>query len=390
MDPYSGRNQDLDSVMGTVNRIQRLTSADGFSEWKFRIESYIKMAQPKVWRSMMRGPKEIKEADETTGIDTLKSMEDYTDDDWAIVEEDHKALGVLTMALTPDIAQGFREYTNAKSLWKALIAVYEGNDDMKQSRQDLLRQRFNMFNHILGESLEAQLQRFTTLTTEVSTAGIVLPKSEINKKLLNSLHEKWDMNVFVIKKTSNLNTMTLAETLAVIKAFDMDITQREINRASYNTGRSSNSAFAAQPSMVASSPSYAPVAQVYSAGSSSSVPATHTEENLGIMAGNCYKAVVNGELPATVMMSELDQIHPDDVEEMDISWAIGMAVFRAKKFTQRTGRNAWGGGGDRKMGYNKSKLRCFNCHEEGHFARECTKPKVENRNYHPHQNNNDV
>ena len=176
-----------------------------------------------------------------------------------------------------------------------------------------------MFNHILGESLEAQLQRFSTLTTEISTAGIVMPRSEINKKLLNSLHEKWDHHVFVIKKTSNLNNMTLAETLAVIKSFDMDVTQWEINRASYNAGKSSNSAFAAQPSIIAP-----PQPQTYSTGSSSSVPAIHTgqmargvEENMGIMTVNCYNAVVNGELPPPVLMSELDQIHPDDVEEMD-------------------------------------------------------------------------
>ncbi|KAL4582814.1 hypothetical protein LXL04_007375 [Taraxacum kok-saghyz] len=313
MDPYSGRQQDLDSVMGTMTRIPRLTSADSFSEWKHRIENHIKLTNQKIWRSILRGPIQIYDTDEVTGVVVKKLTKDYTDADFDKVELDEKAMAILTMALTPEIAQGFREYTDA---------------------------------------------------------GNVMPRSEINKKQLNSLHEKWDMNVFVIKKTSNLNTMTLAETLAVIKAFDMDVTQREINRAGYNTGRSSNSAFAAQPSTVASSQSSAPVAQVYSAGSSSSVPATHTEENLGVMAGNCYKVVVNGELPATVMMSELDQIHPDDVEEMDISWHIGMAVFRAKKFTQRTGRNIWGGAGDRNMGYNKSKLRCFNCHEEGHFARE--------------------
>ena len=56
MDFYNnqGRNQDLDSIMGTMTRIPRLTCADGFSEWKFRIESYIKGAHPKV-----RGPVKI-------------------------------------------------------------------------------------------------------------------------------------------------------------------------------------------------------------------------------------------------------------------------------------------------------------------------------------------
>ena len=63
--------------------------------------------------------------------------------------------------------------------------VNKGNEDMKENRQDMLRQNFNMFNYIPGETLEAQLQRFTTLTTEMNTTGIFLTKSEINKKLLN-------------------------------------------------------------------------------------------------------------------------------------------------------------------------------------------------------------
>ena len=63
----------------------------------------------------------------------------------------------------------------------------------------------------------------------MSTAGIVLSRSEINKKLLNSLPRNWDMNVSVIKKTKDLNRLSLAEVMTVIKACDMDDKQREIN-----------------------------------------------------------------------------------------------------------------------------------------------------------------
>lgn len=60
--------------------------------------------------------------------------------------------------------------------------------------------------------------------------------SEINKKLLNSLPKSWGMNVSVIKKTKDLNRLSLAKTMAIIKACDLDDKQREINHInSYTT-----------------------------------------------------------------------------------------------------------------------------------------------------------
>ncbi|XP_052626990.1 uncharacterized protein LOC128133548 [Lactuca sativa] len=173
-----------------------------------------------VWRSILRGHVRITTTVGGQVID--KEVENYTDEEFEKIEEQERALATLTMALSPDIPQGFREYTSTKDLWEVLIEVYEGNVDMKESRQDMLRQKFNMFNYILGESLEAQLQRFTTLTTDMNISGIYLTKSEINKMLLNALPRSWDMYVVVIKKTKDLNRLTLAETMAIIKACDID------------------------------------------------------------------------------------------------------------------------------------------------------------------------
>ncbi|KAM0044014.1 putative transcription factor interactor and regulator CCHC(Zn) family [Helianthus debilis subsp. tardiflorus] len=75
-------------------------------------------------------------------------------------------------------------------------------------------------------------------------------------------------------------------------------------------------------------------------------------------------------------MDDLDQIHPEDVEEMDITWQMAMAAFRAKNFVRKTGRNKWQGltfTGPTKMPFE---FRCYNCHEPGHLARNCTKPRV--------------
>nr|GEX02564.1 uncharacterized mitochondrial protein AtMg00810-like [Tanacetum cinerariifolium] len=63
-------------------------------------------------------------------------------------------------------------------------------------------------------------------------------------------------------------------------------------------------------------------------------------------------------------------IDVDDLEEMDLRWQMTMLTMRARIFLQKTGRNL----GDNRvttMGFDMSKVECYNCYRKGHFAREC-------------------
>nr|GEZ44778.1 hypothetical protein [Tanacetum cinerariifolium] len=64
---------------------------------------------------------------------------------------------------------------------------------------------------------------------------------------------------------------------------------------------------------------------------------------------------------------DLKQIDVDDLEEMDLRWQMAM---RARRFLQKTCQNLRANG-PTSMGFDMSKVECYNCHRKGYFAREC-------------------
>nr|GEW93223.1 ribonuclease H-like domain-containing protein [Tanacetum cinerariifolium] len=76
---------------------------------------------------------------------------------------------------------------------------------------------------------------------------------------------------------------------------------------------------------------------------------------------------------------DLNQIDADDLEEIDLKWQMAMLTVRARKFLQRTGRYL-GANRHTSIGFNMSKVECYNCHSKGQFVRECRSPKDIRRN----------
>ncbi|GJY01608.1 ribonuclease H-like domain-containing protein [Tanacetum coccineum] len=83
---------------------------------------------------------------------------------------------------------------------------------------------------------------------------------------------------------------------------------------------------------------------------------------------------VNQNQPNSPQLSheDLQQINPDDIEEIDLRCQIAMLTMRARRFLKNTRRKLTVNGNET-LSFDKSKVECYNCHKRGHFARESAK-----------------
>nr|GEY64595.1 retrovirus-related Pol polyprotein from transposon TNT 1-94 [Tanacetum cinerariifolium] len=64
-----------------------------------------------------------------------------------------------------------------------------------------------------------------------------------------------------------------------------------------------------------------------------------------------------------------NQIDADDLEEIDLKWQMAMLTMRANRFLQRIRRNLEANG-TTSIGFNISKVECYNCHRRGNFTKK--------------------
>nr|GEV60966.1 hypothetical protein [Tanacetum cinerariifolium] len=254
-----------------------------------------------------------------------------------------KARGTLLMAL-PDTHQlKFNIHKDAKTLMEAIEKWFGGNKETKKVQKTLLKQQYENFNGLSFESL---------FLRSLPTDGELIPSFWRNK--------------------TDLEDQSLDDQFNSLKIYEAEV--KSSSSASTST---QNIAFVSSQHTDSTNDSVSDVGSVSAASAKVHVFAHPNVDTLSDAVIYSFFATQSNSLQLD--NDDLKQIDADDLEEIYLIWQMAMLTMRAKRFLQRIGRNL-GANGTTSIGFDMSKVECYNCHRRGYFARECRSPKDTKRN----------
>ncbi|GJT98911.1 putative ribonuclease H-like domain-containing protein [Tanacetum coccineum] len=283
------------------------------------------------------------------------------------IEKERKAKNILLMAIPNEHMRRFHGMDDAKEIWEAIKTRFGGNANSKKMHKAVFKQQFKAFKISSSEGLEKGYDRFQQLLSQLEAHGAEVSTEDANHKFLRSLPLAWSNLAMTIRTKLEVDTLSIDDLYNNLRVFE-----QEIQGASKTSSSAQNVAFVSQ-----SKSSTNKVKSGFSGAYSTCTPSTSSTNvpEKEVLAGFAdeviYSLFAKQSEDWDLLHEDLEQIDDVDIEEMDINWQIAMIAIRMKKFYKKTGRRVRVDG-KTPVGFDKKKLECFNCHNTGHFARECT------------------
>nr|GEY18362.1 plastid delta12-fatty acid acetylenase [Tanacetum cinerariifolium] len=224
-----------------------------------------------------------------------------------------------------------------------------------------------------SEVLDQTFDRLQNLISQLEIHGESVSQEDVNQKFLRSLSPEWNTHTIMWRKKPEIDTLSLDDLYNNPKIYEPEVK----GTSSLNTN-TQNVAFVSSNNTNKSNGAVNTTHDVTTASTQATAINITPIDNLSdAIICSFFESQPNSQ---QLDNEDLQQIHPDDLEEIDLRWQMAMLTMRARRLLKNT-RRKFSMNGNETIGFDKSKVECYNCHKRGHIARECRAPRnQENKN----------
>ncbi|GJZ48301.1 hypothetical protein Tco_0602133 [Tanacetum coccineum] len=257
--------------MVAASKVPMLKSGE-FELWRMSIKQYIQMIDYALWEVIDNGAT-LPKTQVVEGVTTLLPITFAKDKAQRRLEV--KARSTLMMGIPNEHQLKFNSIKDAKLLLEAVEKRFGGNVATKKTQRNLLKQKYENFTTPSLERLDQTFDRLQKLVSQLELLDEKLSQEDVNQKLLRSLSPEWNIHAVVTNEAVNTahGVSTASTQVNVVNSTNID-----------------NLSDAVICSFFTSQPNSPQIAH-----------------------------------------EDLQQIHPDDIEEMDLRWQMAMLTMRARR-----------------------------------------------------------
>ncbi|GKA59304.1 hypothetical protein Tco_0758617, partial [Tanacetum coccineum] len=200
-----------------------LFESDSFIYWKNRFETYVKSKDLDLWNVIIKGDFQPIQQNAETKLDEVIPFEKQSDDLKKRLAKNNEAKMVIYNALPRKEYERIFMCNTSKEIWKTLLIIHQGNNQVKDNKIDLLVQQYEQFVISEDKSIDSAFTRSNTIITSLKALDEGYSSKNYVRKFLRALHPKWRAKVTAIEESKDLTSLSLDELIENLKVHEMII-----------------------------------------------------------------------------------------------------------------------------------------------------------------------
>ncbi|GKA36762.1 retrovirus-related pol polyprotein from transposon TNT 1-94 [Tanacetum coccineum] len=228
----------------------------------------------------------------------------------------------------------FNSIKDAKLLLQAVEKRFGGNATTKKTQRNLLKQQYENFTSSSSEVLDQTFDRLQKLISQLEIHDESISQEDVNQKFLRSLSPERNTHTIVWRNKPEIDTLSLDDLYNNLKIYES-----EVKGTSSSSSNTQNVAFVSSNS---------------TNSTNGAVNTAHGATTASIQATTVNSTTIDNLSDVVICAFFASQPNSPQLDNEVLTLEESLLLMVMRPF-----------------GFDKSKVECYNCHKQGHFAREC-------------------